>query len=75
MVRNALIAAGNDRGRHLLPAVLHLLDDPTPMVRGAAIWALERIDPAGFAAARASRLPAEADASVRAEWLGMAMEA
>ncbi|MDX3883118.1 MAG: tRNA epoxyqueuosine(34) reductase QueG [Sphingomonas sp.] len=75
MVRNALIAAGNDRGRHLLPAVLHLLDDPTPMVRGAAIWALERIDPAGFAAARATRLPAEADASVRAEWLGMAMEA
>ncbi|HEX2885172.1 MAG TPA: HEAT repeat domain-containing protein, partial [Vineibacter terrae] len=51
-----------------LPAVRRLLDDASPLVRGAAVWALARLSLATFAAERAGRLPAEADADVRAEW-------
>jgi epoxyqueuosine reductase len=45
-----------------------LLADPSPLVRGAAVWALARLLPKGvFAAlAAASR---EQDADVNAEWL------
>lgn len=70
MVRNALIAAGNQDDRALLPAVERLLDDPAPVVRGAAVWALGRIDPSRQADMRDRRLETEADAAVRAEWLG-----
>jgi len=69
MVRNALIGAGNSGLPALLPAVRGLLDDPSPEVRGAAVWALGRLDAAGWAAEKADRLPGEADAAVRAEWL------
>ncbi|WP_380873541.1 epoxyqueuosine reductase [Sphingomonas sp. DBB INV C78] len=68
MVRNALIAAGNDGGEGLLPAVTRLLDDPAPVVRGAAAWALGRIDPEGFARESTTR-SADADEDVRTEWL------
>ncbi len=68
MVRNALIAAGNSGLAALLPAVLGLLDDPAPVVRGAAVWALGRLDPAAFAWQRTARCRAETDAEVIAEW-------
>ncbi len=68
MVRNAAIAAGNIGSAALVPRVARLLDDPAPVVRGAAAWALARLDPARFAAERAHRAAAEPDASVRAEW-------
>jgi epoxyqueuosine reductase len=42
MMRNALIAAGNSGLPDLLPRVLMLLDDPAPVVRGAAAWALSQ---------------------------------
>jgi epoxyqueuosine reductase len=67
MVRNALTVAGNGDGREL-PWVLPLLDDPDPVVRGAAIWALSRLDPNRFAAERSKRLPSEAATDVRDEW-------
>ena len=51
-----------------LPQVEALLDDPAPIVRGAAAWALARLDPARFAAAALARLAAERDPEVRAEW-------
>ncbi len=69
-VRNALIAAGNSGDAGLVRAVAMLLDDPAPVVRGAAVWALGRLDAAGWAAARAVRARAEPDADVRAEWDG-----
>lgn len=54
-----------------LDVIVRLLDDASPLVRGAAIWALAELDPARcFALARA-RLPAETDAAVRAEWESM----
>ncbi len=43
VVRNALIAAGNSGDVSLLPAVTGLLDDPSPLVRAMAVWALARL--------------------------------
>ncbi|MCW5725589.1 MAG: tRNA epoxyqueuosine(34) reductase QueG [Maricaulaceae bacterium] len=67
-VRNVLIAIGNSGDAALTPHALRLLDDADPLVRGAAAWALSRLDAARFAAERARRLPAEADDGVREEW-------
>ncbi|MDJ0981265.1 MAG: tRNA epoxyqueuosine(34) reductase QueG [Kiloniellales bacterium] len=68
-VRNVLIAIGNSGTRNLAPSARGLLDDPSPLVRAMAIWALGRLtDPADFDAERARRLPQEADPEVRAEW-------
>ncbi|MDB5662565.1 MAG: putative iron-sulfur cluster binding protein [Sphingomonas bacterium] len=72
MVRNAAIAAGNSGDPRLAGQLAGLLDDPAGIVRGAAIWALARLDPGRFAAERAVRLAGEADAEVRGEW-GAAM--
>ena len=69
MVRNALIAAGNSARAELVPAVVRLLDDPAPVVRGAAIWALSRLAPARLAIEHAARIGAEKDELVRSEWL------
>lgn len=43
MVRNAAIAAGNSGAPALAPALTPLLDDPSPVVREAAEWALSRL--------------------------------
>ena len=68
MIRNAAIAAGNSGLPELLPAIVALLDDPAPVVRGAAIWALARLDPAAFAAERRARATYEKDEAAAAEW-------
>jgi uncharacterized protein (DUF2336 family) len=53
-------------------ALIMLLDDPSPLVRGAAVWALSRLmDPAAFEALRRERAAQEPDAAVRAEWAGL----
>jgi epoxyqueuosine reductase len=67
-VRNVLIAIGNSGEKDLARAAHTLLDDPSPLVRGAAVWALRRLDPEEANASRMTALSAEADASVRAEW-------
>jgi epoxyqueuosine reductase len=69
MVRNALIAAGNAAGTVPAARIATLLDDDAPVVRGAAIWALGQIDPAGWVAERAVRAGTEPDPEVAAEWL------
>nr|WP_317892910.1 tRNA epoxyqueuosine(34) reductase QueG [uncultured Sphingomonas sp.] len=68
MVRNVLVAAGNSGDPGLAAPVARLLDDPAPVVRGAAVWALGRLDAERFAGERGARLAGEADADVRAEW-------
>ena len=68
-LRNVLIAIGNSQNAtHLEPSVLPHLDDPDPTVRGAAIWALSRLDLARFEAEKASRFERESDPNVRHEW-------
>ncbi|MBC9032952.1 tRNA epoxyqueuosine(34) reductase QueG [Sphingomonas sp. JC676] len=69
MVRNCLIAAGNSGIAALVTPVAALLDDPDPVVRGAAVWALGQLDASRWQAERATRLPDEADEDVRGEWL------
>ncbi len=67
-IRNVLIAAGNSKDVAMLAGILALLDDPNPVVRGAAIWALGQIDRSLFAAEKLLRSSAEIDADTRAEW-------
>lgn len=67
-VRNVCIAIGNSRQPRLVTSLLPLLQDASPLVRGAAIWALARLDPARFAEEKARRRPSEHDRTVIAEW-------
>ena len=67
-VRNVLIAIGNSGDISLATEAERLLDDPAPLVRGAAVWALARLDPARCAQLSATHHPRESDASVRDEW-------
>ncbi|ANK81828.1 MAG: tRNA epoxyqueuosine(34) reductase QueG [Rhizobiales bacterium NRL2] len=68
-LRNVLMAVGNAGDESLSARVEGLLDDASPLVRGAAVWALSRIvDPDRLAAARARCEPGERDADVLAEW-------
>ncbi|MEO3997227.1 tRNA epoxyqueuosine(34) reductase QueG [Mesorhizobium sp. CAU 1732] len=67
-IRNVLIAAGNSGDPTLIPPVEPLLDDQSPLVRGAAVWALSRLlDNANFARAIGDRLHDEDDPAVLAE--------
>jgi epoxyqueuosine reductase len=67
-IRNVLIAAGNSGDVSLTGQCLDLAGDPSPVVRGMAIWALKRLmtdmDFARFAEAHG----AEEDPEVREEW-------
>jgi epoxyqueuosine reductase len=68
-LRNVLYAIGNSGDAALAAPALELLDDASPLVRGAAAWALSRLLPAGdFAALRTARLASEIDEIVREEW-------
>ncbi|MER9140625.1 tRNA epoxyqueuosine(34) reductase QueG [Mesorhizobium sp. M0830] len=68
-VRNALIAAGNSGDTALAVSVRALLDDASPLVRGAAIWALARLVPdAEYSERAAIGLKTETDTAVRDEW-------
>lgn len=68
-IRNVLIAAGNSGEASLTDTVRALLSDASPLVRGAAIWALARLVPyAEYAERAATGLMTENDAAVRDEW-------
>jgi len=68
-VRNVLIAIGNSKEGTLAVEAERLLSDASPLVRGAAVWALSQlIGPEPFAAKAALAMAAETDDSVRAEW-------
>jgi epoxyqueuosine reductase len=67
-VRNVLIAIGNAGDAALAVEAERLLDDASPLVRGAAVWALAQLlSPEAFAA-QAKRAAAESDEVVRSEW-------
>lgn len=67
-VRNAAIAAGNSGDSGLAEPLTSLLDDASPLVRGAAIWALAQLDSVRFEKERDVRRAAETDPSVCEEW-------
>jgi len=68
-VRNVVIALGNSGDAGALPVIERLLDDPSPLVRGAAVWALSRVADRGEIDRRRERhLPGESDPDVRSEW-------
>lgn len=66
LVRNAIVAAGNSGDDALEPELTALLDDPEPLLRAHAAWALGRL---GGRAARAAleRARHDPDARVREE--------
>ena len=66
-IRNVLIAIGNSGDAALAAEARALLDDPSPLVRGAAVWALSRLAPDEFARLAIAH-GGETDAGVRAEW-------
>lgn len=47
MMRNILIAAGNSGQKTLLPQIVKLLHDPSPLVRAMAVWALAQLADVG----------------------------
>lgn len=68
-VRNVACAIGNSGDPALAPAALALLDDASPLVRGMAVWALERLlDREAFARLKLERAEAETDPAAREEW-------
>jgi epoxyqueuosine reductase len=67
LLRNVCIALGNVADRGSVPALTGVLDDPEPLVRGHAAWALGRLGGAAAHAALTNALSREADAWVRDE--------
>jgi epoxyqueuosine reductase len=69
-IRNVLIAIGNSNNRALAGEATRLLADASPLVRGAAVWALSQLmAPEDFVELAATGVSAEPNETVRAEWL------
>lgn len=68
-LRNVLIAQGNSGVPALGASIRRHLDAPEPLIRGAAAWALGRLDPEGALELSGQSLAQETDADVRDEWL------
>jgi epoxyqueuosine reductase len=67
-VRNVLIAIGNSGDATLVPEAERLLADASPLVRGAAVWALGRLDRDRLALVATMQRPSEDDPLVQEEW-------
>ena len=67
-VRNVLIAIGNSGDRSLAADAERLLADASPLLRGAAVWALARLMDAKEFVALAQQHRDEPDDCVREEW-------
>ncbi|HEX8828999.1 MAG TPA: tRNA epoxyqueuosine(34) reductase QueG, partial [Xanthobacteraceae bacterium] len=67
-VRNVLIAIGNSGDANLAVEAERLVDDESPLVRGAAIWALGRLDRARLENCAKTRRESESDPELSAEW-------
>jgi len=74
-VRNVLIAMGNSNDATLAVEIERLLDDPSPLVRGAAVWALGRLDRDRLSRLATMRRHSEPDPQVQREWAAMLADA
>lgn len=70
IVRNAAIAAGNSGNAQYVDRLAALTGDDSPIVRGAAIWALRRLNPERAEAVRQKQQALETDPAVAREWHG-----
>ena len=69
-LRNVMIAIGNSGDAELAPSARAGLEDSSPLVRGAAVWALSQLmAPDVFDALAQAHAPTEADAQARQEWI------
>ena len=69
-VRNVLIAIGNSGDSKLAREAEHLLGDESPLVRGAAVWALSQLLASKALRALATKAQrGERDEIVRGEWM------
>ncbi len=69
VVRNVLVAIGNSGDASLSGEAVRLLDDPSPLVRGMAVWACgQALAPDRIEALATVALAREPDAEVRDEW-------
>lgn len=66
-LRNIAVALGNLADPEAVPALRQALQDPEPLVRGHAAWALGRIGTSQARAALEAALPVEDDPEVQAE--------
>ena len=68
-LRNVLIALGNSGRPALAGSAAARLDDASPLVRAAAVWAFGRLaEQSAVRRERERRLPLEPDPAVRQEW-------
>ena len=67
LVRNACVAAGNWGDETAVPALITLLTDPEPIIRGHAVWALQQIGGAQANLALAEMRKVEGDTAVLQE--------
>ena len=68
-IRNVLIAIGNSSATSLVKSATSLLDDPDPIVRGAAIWAFgELVEEKDFLKEKELRFDLEKNPDVAKEW-------
>ncbi len=69
-LRNVLIATANSRISELIAPCAQCLNDPSPLVRAMAVWAvLSLCSREQFDALKSSHLPGEEDEVVREEWM------
>jgi epoxyqueuosine reductase len=67
-VRNVLTAIGNAGDPALAGAAERLIADASGLVRGAAVWALGRLDPDRLREIASAERAADTDPTVEAEW-------
>src|ERR1700694_2199307 len=67
-LRNVLIAIGNSEDASLAGEAERLLSDASPLVRGAAVWALGRLDRARLPVLAKVHRQNEHDTTVEEEW-------
>jgi len=67
-IRNVLIAIGNSGAAGLALEAGRLIGDASPLVRGAAIWALARLTPHAIPGLAAAHQPTETEPTVTEEW-------
>jgi epoxyqueuosine reductase len=68
VLRNVMIAIGNSQTPALAASAERALSEESPLIRGAAVWALRRLDPERFARLKQQHADTERDPQVHGEW-------